>query len=46
MNGVSCVTTLPGCIAVVHALKALRAHPDPEVRALQDWIAQEDAVEA
>lgn len=46
MNGVSCVTTLPGCIAVVHALKALRAHPSPDVRALQDWIAQEDAVQA
>ena len=45
MNGVSCVTTLPGCIAVVHALKAMRLHPVPEVRALQDWIAQEDPIE-
>ena len=41
MNGVSCVTTLPGCIAVVNALEALRKHPFPEVRALQDWIAQD-----
>jgi carbamoyl-phosphate synthase large subunit len=44
MNGVSCVTTLPGCIAIVQALKALRVHPIPEVRALQDWIGQENTV--
>jgi carbamoyl-phosphate synthase large subunit len=44
MNGVSCVTTLPGCIAVVNALEAMRKHPVPEVRALQDWIAEDDPV--
>jgi carbamoyl-phosphate synthase large subunit len=37
MNGVPCVTTLPGCIAVVQALEALSRHPTPDVRALQDW---------
>ncbi len=34
---VPCVTTLPGCMAVVAALEAQRKHPDPQVRALQDW---------
>jgi len=34
---VPCVTTLPGCIAVVDALEAQREHPDPQVQALQDW---------
>ena len=37
--GVPCVTTMPGCSAVVNALEALREHPEPTVRALQDWIA-------
>jgi carbamoyl-phosphate synthase large subunit len=37
VNRIPCVTTLPGCIAVVQALEALREHPSPEVRALQDW---------
>jgi carbamoyl-phosphate synthase large subunit len=37
MNGVPCVTTIPGCIAVVQALEALRKNPTPQVRALQDW---------
>ena len=36
--GVPCVTTMPGCSAVVNALEALREHPEPTVRALQDWI--------
>ncbi len=40
MNGVPCVTTLPGCIAVVQALAALREHPIPEVKAIQDWVTQ------
>ena len=38
MNGVPCVTTLPGCIAVVRAIEALREHPTPEVKAIQDWV--------
>jgi carbamoyl-phosphate synthase large subunit len=38
--GVPCVTTMPGCSAVVNALLALRDHPDPTVKAIQDWIAE------
>lgn len=37
VNRVPCVTTLPGCIAVVQALEALRQHIEPEVKAIQDW---------
>ena len=37
MNGVACVTTLPGCIAVVQALEAMIQNPTPQVKALQDW---------
>jgi len=37
--GVTCVTTIPGCLAVVKALEALAADPTPQVRALQDWMA-------
>jgi carbamoyl-phosphate synthase large subunit len=37
MNGVPCVTTLPGCMTVVQAIEALVRNPTPEVRALQDW---------
>ena len=40
MNGIPCVTTLPGCVAVVKALEALRERPEPEVKAIQDWCAQ------
>jgi carbamoyl-phosphate synthase large subunit len=36
--GVPCVTTMPGCSAVVNALEALREHPNPSVRAIQDWV--------
>ena len=35
--GVACVTTLPGCIAVVEALEALKSQPEPQVRSLQEW---------
>ena len=35
--GVPCVTTLPGCVAVVKALEALAADPLPRVRSLQEW---------
>ena len=37
--GVPCVTTMPGCSAVVNALAALREHPNPGVRAIQDWVS-------
>lgn len=37
-HGVPCVTTLPGCLAVVDALEALAAHPEPKVRSIQEWI--------
>ena len=36
--GVPCVTTMPGCSAVVNALAALREHPNPGVKAIQDWV--------
>jgi hypothetical protein len=32
------VTTLPGCLAVVQSLEALRDQPNPRVKAIQDWI--------
>jgi carbamoyl-phosphate synthase large subunit len=44
MNGVPCVTTLPGCMAVVQALEALAQNPTPRVRALQDWAASVESV--
>ena len=34
---IPCVTTLPGCVAVVDALEALRAEPDPQIRTIQEW---------
>ena len=37
--GVPCVTTLPGCLAVVDALEALAKHPQPDVRTIQEWTA-------
>ncbi|WP_298863174.1 carbamoyl-phosphate synthase large subunit, partial [uncultured Gimesia sp.] len=37
--GVTCVTTIPGCLAVVKALDALAEDSTPQVRALQDWMA-------
>lgn len=35
--GVPCVTTIPGCFAVVQALEAITANPVPTVRSLQEW---------
>ena len=35
--GIPCVTTVPGCYAVVEALEALAADPQPRVRSLQEW---------
>ncbi len=40
MNGVPCVTTLPGCHAVVQALEAIIQNPTPRVKAIQDWNAE------
>jgi carbamoyl-phosphate synthase large subunit len=37
-HGVPCVTTFPGCLAVVQALGALLKNPLPQVKALQDWV--------
>jgi len=39
--GVPCVTTMPGCSAVVDALEALRDQPNPSVKAIQDWVRTE-----
>ncbi len=36
--GVSCVTTVPGCIAVVQAVEALHENSTPKVMAIQDWM--------
>ena len=35
--GVPCVTTLPGCQAVVQGLEASASSPVPRVRSLQEW---------
>ena len=37
--GVPCVTTLPGCLAVVDALEALQEQPELSVRSIQEWAA-------
>jgi carbamoyl-phosphate synthase large subunit len=37
LNGVVCVTTLPGCIAMVQALEAVRDNPNLTVTSLQEW---------
>ncbi len=37
---IPCVTTIPGCLAVVQALEASAANPGARVRALQDWIRE------
>ena len=39
-HGIPCVTTVPGCTAVVRALVGLSEDPVPHVKALQDWIAE------
>jgi carbamoyl-phosphate synthase large subunit len=38
-HGVPCVTTLPGCMAVVQALEALAKSPVPQVKSIQEWIS-------
>jgi carbamoyl-phosphate synthase large subunit len=39
-NGVPCVTTLPGCLAMVRAIEFLNAHPAPQVKPLQAWAEE------
>jgi hypothetical protein len=34
------VTTLPGCLAVVSALEAIKQNPVPRVKAIQEWLAE------
>jgi carbamoyl-phosphate synthase large subunit len=34
--GIPCVTTIPGCLAVIQALEVLRNQPEPRIAALQD----------
>jgi carbamoyl-phosphate synthase large subunit len=46
VNRIPCVTTLPGCFAVVQALEALREHTAPEVKAIQDWASEQAEVSA
>jgi len=41
--GVPCVTTLPGCLAVIQALEAFAKDPSPKVKAIQDWMAAAEA---
>ena len=36
--GVPCVTTWPGCLAVVKAIEARTQDSNPQVKALQDWL--------
>jgi carbamoyl-phosphate synthase large subunit len=38
--GVPCVTTLPGCLAVVDALEALQQEPEPHVKSIQEWATE------
>ncbi|MCA9117067.1 MAG: carbamoyl-phosphate synthase large subunit, partial [Planctomycetaceae bacterium] len=37
-HGIPCVTTLPGCLAVVRALEAAAEKAIPDVRSLQEWL--------
>jgi len=37
LAGVPCVTTLPGCLALVRAIEYLDSNPVPKVRSLQAW---------
>ncbi|WP_437225770.1 carbamoyl-phosphate synthase large subunit [Planctomicrobium sp. SH661] len=38
--GVPCVTTLPGCNAMVQAIEYLSNHPAPQVKSLQEWHSE------
>ncbi|GAB4140032.1 MAG: carbamoyl-phosphate synthase large subunit [Planctomycetaceae bacterium] len=39
-HGIPCVTTVPGCLAVVKALLASAENRIPHVRAIQEWTAK------
>lgn len=41
--GVPCVTTLPGCEAMVKALEYLFEKPAPQVKSIQEWHAEDAA---
>jgi carbamoyl-phosphate synthase large subunit len=41
--GVSCVTTVPGCLAVVQALEALAQNPTVTVRSIQEWLEPKES---
>ena len=43
MHGISCVTTVPGCLAVVQAIEALAQNPTVQVRSLQEWLTPADS---
>ena len=43
IHGVSCVTTVPGCLAVVRALEALASNPTARVRSIQEWLQPAEA---
>ena len=39
-HGIPCVTTLPGCFAVVKAIEALNHDPIPKVKSIQEWLKE------
>ncbi len=39
-SGVPCVTTLPGCLAMVRAIEFLDTNPAPQVKTLQEWASE------
>ncbi len=38
--GVPCVTTLPGCLAVIQAIGSMHRDRRPKVRSLQEWLGR------
>jgi carbamoyl-phosphate synthase large subunit len=40
LYGVPCVTTLPGCLAMVKAIEYIHAHSQPQVQSLQEWMEE------
>ncbi|WP_145031081.1 carbamoyl-phosphate synthase large subunit [Caulifigura coniformis] len=40
LYGVPCVTTLPGCLAMVKAIEYIHEHSQPEVQSLQEWMQE------
>ena len=43
-HGVPCITTVPGCLAVVRALEATAENPTHTVNSIQEWTAQKQGV--